>query len=295
MGTGFKDSIIEFQGNKYYIEKLSEGTYTISRIKRTLYRKRSKYQQIEIIEIENCGKALFLDGALQFCTKDEHVYHEIFVHPPMLAHEDPRKVLIVGGGDGGVLREVLKYKCVKKVDLVEIDRDVVEAVKKFMPDIPAGAFNDRRVSVYFEDGLKFIKRTDGKYDVMFIDVTDSIGPSTVFYKAETYSLLKDKIYENGIVVYQALGSLEHKGAQLKIKAGLERKFKHVNLYAVYVPNFCQLWFFAAASDVIDLESIDAETIEKRFEERNINTRFYTPTIHAALVNAELCMKYLAAH
>lgn len=274
--------IIELNGEKYYVEPLAENTLTLTKIKKVYFSKKSKLQLIEIVESYDYGLGLYLDYSSQLSEVDEYVYHEIFVHPVMLGHPNPRKVLIIGGGDGGALREVLKHPTVEKAVLVEIDEEVIEAVKKYLPFIPQNAFDDSRAKILIEDGVKYVANTPEKYDVVIMDATDDIGPSVPLYRVEFYRAVRDVMNRDGIFITQALGLEQHKGALEKIYFDLKKVFKTVDFYYTYIPSFCNRWGFVFASDHYNIMEVEKEELEKRFKNREIKTRYYNPEIHIAL-------------
>ncbi|MCD6368392.1 MAG: polyamine aminopropyltransferase [Thermoproteales archaeon] len=277
-----KKGLRKIDGEDFYLEKLQENVYTISRVKKVHYRGKSKFQYIEVIELEGFGKTLYLDGVTQICERDEFIYHETFVHPIMVTHPSPKKVLIIGGGDGGVAREVLKYSTVSEVTLVEIDPMVIEVVKKFFGGSLASALEDPRLTIIIEDGTRFLEEAPSIYDVVFIDVTDEVGPAAFFYKEEVLGKLRNIVDEKGIVSLQSLGVIEHKGAQERIKEILSKFFSIVGFYTVFIPSFTGLWTFAFASDHLDPRTLTSKDVEKRILEEGIQTRFYSPSIHGFL-------------
>jgi len=274
--------IIELNGEKFYVEPLAKHTLTLTKIKKVYFTKKSKYQLIEVIESYDYGLGLYLDHSTQLSESDEYIYHEIFVHPAMLSHPNPKKILIIGGGDGGVLREVLKHPTVEKAVLVEIDEEVIKAVKKYLSFIPQNAFDDPRAKILIEDGVKYVNNTTEKYDVIFMDATDDIGPSVPLYKVEFYKAIRDILNDKGIFITQALGLEQHKGALEKIYFDLKRVFRIVDYYYIYVPSFCNRWGFVSASDQYNIMEIEKSELEKRFKNRKIKTKYYNPEVHIAL-------------
>ncbi|MCS7386643.1 MAG: polyamine aminopropyltransferase [archaeon GB-1867-005] len=277
-----KSGLTEIDGELFYLEPMTPNAHTVERVKSIVYSGKSKYQLIEVIESYDFGLALHLDHSTQICEKDEHIYHESFVHPVMISHPCPRKILIIGGGDGGALREVLKHPTVEKAVLVEIDEEVIRVVKKYMPFVPQGAFEDPRAQIVIEDGLKYVKEVNEEFDVIFMDVTDDIGPAVPLYTVDFYKITKDILSEEGILVTQALGLQQHPGALRKITSDFKKLFKIVDFYAVYIPSFANQWAFAFGSDKHNAMSMTLEEVSERFSERNLRTKFYTPKVHIAL-------------
>jgi spermidine synthase len=270
--------------NGYYIEKTSPTTYKMLKIKNKVYSKQSKYQKIEIIDFEEYGRCLVLDDLIQLSELDEHLYHEMHVHPALISHEKPEKILILGGGDGGVLREVLKHGCVKSVVMVEIDEEVIEAVKKYMPNIPRGAFEDLRVKIVIEDGKKYVEETNEKFDIILMDLTDPepSGPSIQLYRKEFFKEIKRILEDDGILLLQSSGYEMYGRRILEIQETLKEIFKYVGIYSNYVPSYGGEWTFTYASDKVDVLGLELEEISRRYLDRKLNTRYYNPELHFSL-------------
>jgi len=279
-----REGLTQLNGKRVYIERLQDKVYTITEVEEVLYQGKSPYQLIEVTR-DIYGKTLYLDNITQVASEDEHVYHEALTHPPLIVHENPRKILIIGGGDGGLLREVLKHDIVEEAVLVEIDKMVIEVVEKYLPEIPSGSFQHPKARIIIGDGLVFLEETEEKFDIIFIDVTDDV--ESPFHTEKYVSLMKKCLKEGGILVFQSLGVFEHKGAQKKILKVLEKFFKNTGVYVVYVPSFNGLWSFTYASDKYSLEEITPEIIEERLKKRKVKTRFYTPKAHQLLFLSSL--------
>ena len=278
-----KPGLHEINGELYYLEPIGPGDYSLSKVEEVVYRHRSKYQLIEIIRLYRFGLALFLDNSIQFAEVDEHLFHEPFAHIPLFSHPSPENVLIIGGGDGALLREVVKHDRVRRVVLVEIDEDVIKAVKKYIPHVPNGAFENRKVKIVIEDGYEYVRNTEEKFDVIFMDVTDEYGPSIPLYTRQFYSMVKRILNRSGIFVVQSLGLYEHPGATLDIIENLRKVFKFSWYYKVYVPSFNDEWTITYASDDINIHDVEYGVIEERFRKENVKTKFYNPRIHMALL------------
>lgn len=275
----------EINGRLFYVQKIREDTYVLEEVDKIIHSEKSKYQRIDVVREKHYGLCLYLDGSMQITEGDEHIYHESFVHPAMVIHPNPEKVLIVGGGDGGVLREVLKYNTVKKAVLVEIDERVIEVVKKYMPSVPQGSFSDPRAEIVIEDGFKYIEKPENEFDVAYIDLTDS--PESPIYGEEFMKKLKNALREKSIVVFQTFGLVEHLGSQQKIISELRKYFKYVGMYGAFVPSFMDMWTFTYASDYFDLRNIDENDVKRALTERGVDTKFYSSETHRMLfINAE---------
>jgi spermidine synthase len=279
-GSSFKKPYI----NGYYMEKTSPTTYKMLKIKNKVHSKQSKYQRIEVMDFEEYGRCLVLDDLIQLSELDEHLYHEMHVHPTLISHENPEKVLILGGGDGGVLREVLKHGCVKKVIMVEIDEEVIETVKKYMPNIPRGAFEDQRVKIVIDDGKRYVEETSEKFDIILMDLTDPepSGPSIQLYGKEFFKRIKRILEEDGILLLQSSGYEMYGRKILEIQETLKEIFRYVGIYASYVPAYGGEWTFTYASDKVDVLGLGFEEISRRYLNRKLNTKYYNPELHFSL-------------
>ncbi len=251
------------------------GDYGVSfRIKRKILEERSEFQRMEIYETENSGKMLVLDGAIQFVEAWERTYHEILVHPAMLAHPNPKKVLIIGGGDGGALREALRHP-VDRAVMVEIDGKVVELVRKHVP-IDEGAFEDPRAELIIGDGIKHVLETDERYDVIVIDSTDPVGPAVSLFSQDFYGYCRDALNDDGIVITQAGGSYFHTGEFLNAYGNMKKAFGRAYGFAFPVIGYSPPWNF-----VVGLKgNIDFEKVRVK---DSPNTRYYDAKRHVSML------------
>ena len=178
-------------------------------IERVLFSKKTRFQQIDLFETKSHGKMLVLDGIIQLTEADEFAYHEMMAHVPLFAHPDPKSVLVIGGGDGGVLREVSRHQCIESIDFCEIDEEIIKVSKKFLPQIACG-FDDPRISIHIEDGSRFINKQKNRYDVIIVDSSDPIGPGEKLFEKPFYQGLKNALRENGIIATQGESFFIHK-------------------------------------------------------------------------------------
>jgi len=244
------------------------------KVKNYLYSGQSPYQKIDLFECETYGKVLTLDGMVMLTERDEFIYHEMISHPALRIHPNPEKVLIIGGGDGGTVREVLKYYEVKKVVMVEIDKEVVEVSKKFLPSI-ACRLDDPKLEIRYEDGVEFVKNCKEKYDIIILDTSDPVGPAQSLYRRDFYENCKKCLSDKGILVTQA----ESPWAQLNTIVSLLKEIKGVfektSLYLAHIPTYPGgLWAFLMMGKDFDLNQI----------KRDIKgpTRYYNDEIHEAM-------------
>lgn len=237
-----KDSFIKEEHSKYH------GLYF--KAKRILYSEKSTYQKIDVIENEFFGKVLFLDDLLQTTEKDEFFYHEMLTHPALVTHPCPEDILIIGGGDGGALKEVLRYP-VKKVILVEIDEKVIEASKKFFPEM-SNSFEDKRVEIVISNGADYVINTQEKFDIIIIDSSDPVGPSKSLFKKDFFLSLKKRIKDEGIIIAQAGSAFYHLEKIKELNNFLKEIFSVVNFYISPVPTYpAGLWSFVFLSEKIN--------------------------------------------
>lgn len=236
------------------------------RIKEVLYTKQSSYQKIAVYETEDFGRILTLDDTIMLTTKDQYIYHEMISHVPMLTHGDASRVLVIGGGDGGTVRELLKHP-VKEIHLVEIDKEVIETSKKYFPTISCG-LSDPRVKIYFEDGIEFVKKNTG-YDVVIVDSTDPIGPAVGLFSAEFYKNVFEALNEDGILVAQTESPILFDNLVKKIYKDMSSVFPYTNMYSAVIPTYPgALWTFTMGSKTINPLLKEVSSLP------HIDTKFY---------------------
>jgi spermidine synthase len=247
-------------------------------VRQTLFSEQSEFQHVDVIETVPFGRMLLNDGLVMVTERDEHIYHEMMVHVPLLTHPNPRKVLVIGGGDGGTVREVLKHSSVEKVHLVEIDEAVVRACRLHIPQT-AACLDDERVVVNIEDGVSFTAKSKEKFDVVLVDSTDPIGPATPLFGEDFYSSVYTCLNDEGIVVAQGESAFYEGEMQSKILTILASQFA-----ATYIYNYTNmtypgsLWSFVVGTKgLCPLRDFD----ERRFSRLSLNTRYYNPSIHRA--------------
>jgi len=250
-------------------------------VRRTICRLTSGHQEIVIFETERFGRVLALDGVIQTTEADEFVYHEMLAHVPLFAHGRARRVLIVGGGDGGMLEEVLKHP-VERVTLVEIDRRVIELCRTYLPSISRDAFDDPRAEVVIADAGRYVAATDARFDVVIVDSPDPVGPAAALFEAPFYAGCKRCLAQGGVLVAQngvpfmqgdeLSGSIRH----------LRGLFADVAAYVAPVPTYVGgVMAFAWASDDRALRQAGVEVLQARAAKAGIETRYYTPDVHRA--------------
>lgn len=253
---------------------------TAYKVRNTLHREKTPFQNMQLVDTCQYGRMLLLDGMVQTTEKDEFVYHEMLTHVPLLAHPRPRKVLVIGGGDGGILREVLKHQEVHRATLVEIDKRVIDFSIKHMPKISGNCFGDKRVEVVIGDGAKFVASTNEKYDVVIVDSSDPIGPATVLFSKKFYAAIKGLLTPKGIMICQT-GSTFMQPAELKeayrLLSGL---YEFTAPYVFAVPTYIGGFFSCIFSSVgINPLKITESKLERKFDSQRLRTKYYNPGVH----------------
>lgn len=265
--------------NWYTEEWANQGTAISLKIKRKLHDETSPYQRIEIYETETFGKLMTLDGLVMVTDRDNFLYHEMMSHPALFTHPNPRRVLIIGGGDCGTLREVLKHDSVERAEQVELDERVTRVAEQFFPDLCASN-NDPRARLHFEDGIAWIANAaPGTYDVIIVDSTDPVGPAAGLFSEEFYRNCWKALGPNGIVVGQSESPLFHADLILSVQRALRSAgFKDVATHTFPQCTYPSGWWSATmASKDGSLSSFrEAAVIGKRF-----STRYYNRAIHLA--------------
>jgi spermidine synthase len=265
----------------WFEEKLYSQVRQSYAITRLLFREKTAHQDLVIFETPVFGRVLALDGVVQVTEKDEYVYHEMMTHVPILAHGRAKRVLIIGGGDGGILRECLKHK-VERVTMVEIDRAVVDMCLKYLPSIPGKAFTDKRADLVIADGAKFVGETKERFDVVIVDSTDPIGPGEVLFTEEFYRHCKRCLTPGGILVNQNGVPFMQAGEVTMTWRRRRKFFKDTGFYVAAIPSYYGgLMALGWASDNAKARAVKPATIHQRFKSARLMTKYYTPEIQAA--------------
>lgn len=251
-------------------------------VERLLFSEQSEYQLVEVYETDTWGNLMTIDGMVMLSEKDEFVYHEMLAHPALFAHPDPRRVLIIGGGDGGTAREVLRHDTVEAVDMVEIDETVVRASKEFLPEV--GAWEDPRLEVRFEDGIRFVQRIDTPYDVIIIDGSDPVGPAEGLFERDFMQACYEGLTEDGVLTAQTESpwvEAYHPGMR-KVFRALDTIYDHSRMYLAYIPLYpTGMWSFAFASKGIDpLGDEVTRRVEEGMERFGNSLRYYNAGVHS---------------
>ncbi len=263
----------------WFTENHTKNVKFSIKVDKQLCSTQSIYQRIDVFESYEFGKILTLDGFIMLTQKDEFVYHEMIAHIPMAVNLNAKKVLVIGAGDGGTVRELAKYKSINKIDVVEIDKKVVEVCKEFLPQTACG-FDDKRVSVYYQDGLKFVRKYENEYDVIIVDSTDPFGPGEGLFTKEFYGNCFKALKDDGIMVNQHESPFYHNDAQAMKRAHkrIVESFPISRVYQAHIPTYPSgHWLFGFASKkyhpINDLKSNDWNLLK-------IDTKYYNTNLHS---------------
>lgn len=243
---------------------------------------KTDHQHLMIFNNALFGRVMALDGVIQTTERDEFIYHEMMAHVPLLAHGDAKRVLIVGGGDGGMLREVLRHSNVEHVTQVEIDQAVIDMSKEFLPKHSNGAFDDVRANIVIADGIEFIQNCQEQFDVIISDSTDPIGPGEVLFTSHFYAECQRCLTEGGILATQNGVVFMQPDEVTTTAKRLANSFTDWSFYSAAVPSYVGgVMTFAWGCDDIAKRQVPLAEIQRRFDAANITTRYYTPEIHVA--------------
>lgn len=264
---------------EYYKEITPAGFGIAIKAKEVLFSEQSPFQKVEIIDTDSAlGKILTLDDLMMTSEGDEQFYHEMIAHIPMMNHKDPKSVLVIGGGDGGTVREVLKHDTVEKVVLCEIDGMVIDACKKFLPTI-AGELDNPKVEILVEDAIEYIKTQENEFDIVLIDSTDPMGPGEGLFTEEFYTNVKKSLKKGGIVAAQSESPVVNKEEIKKMYNLLKKVFPITSTYTSPIPTYPGgYWAWAFCSEEVKpLSYVD----EKRCEEITKTCKIYNKEYHMA--------------
>jgi len=248
------------------------------RVERQLFSAHSDFQRIDVFESREFGRFLTLDGYMMLTERDEFIYHEMIVHVPMAVHPSPHSVLVIGAGDGGVIRELTRYNTVKHIDLVEIDPMVVEVSRNYLPKTSC-SLDDPRVHIHYADGLRHVRRCENQYDLIIVDSTDPFGPGEGLFTREFYGSCYKALKEDGIMVNQHESPFYEQDAMAMQRAHkrIVESFPISRVYQAHIPTYPSgHWLFGFASKrhhpVRDLDV-------KHWETFDLKTKYYTPRLH----------------
>jgi len=262
----------------WYSERHTSQVEFSIKVDRQLYSGQSEFQRIDVFDSKEFGRFLTLDGYMMLTEKDEFIYHEMMVHVPMAIHPEVKNVLVIGAGDGGVVRELVKYQTIESIELVEIDALVVEVCKQYLPST-ACRFDDERVNIFYEDGLKYIRRFDNKYDLIIVDSTDPFGPGEGLFTKEFYGNCFKALTENGIMVNQHESPFYTDDAQAmqRTHKRIVESFPISKVYQAHIPTYPSgHWLFGFASKTLhpvhDLKAV-------KWNALGMKMKYYNTQLH----------------
>ncbi|MHB1419935.1 MAG: polyamine aminopropyltransferase [Bacillota bacterium] len=257
----------------WFSELQNNGLAISCLTKSTLHTETTPFQELAVIDTETFGRMLVLDGAIQTTIEDEFIYHEMITLVALNTHAKPKKVLVIGGGDGGSIREIIKHPDVEKATLVEIDGAVVNYAKKYLPEISC-ALEDPRVEVKIADGIAHVEGVEAEYDIIIVDSTDPVGPAVGLFGRDFYRNIYKALKEDGILVAQTESPFFNKKLISQVHQDLSSIFPITRLYLANIPTYPSgLWSFTMASKKYDPVKADRNAFPK------IETRYYTPELH----------------
>ncbi len=278
---------------QWYVEEFFATEQHHHAIERVYFAGKTPFQSVGVIETPVLGKMLILDGDTQSAQHDEKIYHESLVHPALAAARDRSQVLILGGGEGATLREVLRHPGVKRATMVDIDGEVVELSKKFLPEWSAGAFDDPRARVIVGDALQFLARDREMYGAIISDLTEPLAdsPSNPLFCDAVFKDIKGRLDEGGIYVLQASTAGFHNlTLHAKMARTLRAYYKHVVSFYTHVPAFDNDWAFIACSDAVDVAQLQEDAIERYCSELRGENFFYDGITHRRLFALPLYLR-----
>lgn len=264
----------------WYTENQTNNVKFSMRVKETLYSKKSQFQQIDVIDTYDLGKVLVIDGWTMITEKDEFIYHEMITHVPMMVNKDIKNVLVIGAGDGGTVRELTRFNSIQRIDMVELDEEVVNAAREYLP-FTSCKLDDPRVNLYFQDGIKFVENKKNLYDLIIVDSTDPIGPGEGLFTREFYKNCYEALTDKGILVnqgespYYDMNKKEMKRSNEKLKD----IFPICEVYQYMIPTYPSgYWFFGFASKKLHpINDFD----EEFYNSLNLKDRYYNKDVHKA--------------
>lgn len=260
----------------WYTEYQTKNTGITCKVKKTYHTEKTKYQDIALIETEQFGKMLVLDGTVQTTIEDEFVYHEMISHIPLSTHKNPKKALVIGGGDGGAIREIIKHPSIEKAVLCEIDGRVIEIAKEHLPEISC-ALTDKKVEVIVGDGIEYVNEHKNEFDIIMVDSTDPVGPAVGLFTIKFYKAIYEALKEDGIFVAQTESPFFHKELIKNVYTDVKSLFPITKLYTCAIPTYPSgYWSFTMGSKKYNPLEIDLDSIPK------LNTKYYCPEIHKAV-------------
>ncbi|MGO4572711.1 polyamine aminopropyltransferase [Microvirga sp. 2TAF3] len=266
---------------KWFQEKLYKDYTQMFSVETLLHLGRTMYQDVMIFENAVFGKVLVLDGVVQLTERDNHVYHEMIAHVPLLAHGSARNVLIIGGGDGGTLKEVLKHP-IERATLVELDGEVIGLSRRYLPTVSGGAFDDPRTNVLVMDGTQYVAHAKEQFDVIIIDSTDPTGPGESLFTEAFYAACRSRLRSGGVIAVQSGAPFFQPRELQMVCERLSGSFAGVRPYLAPVPTYAGgMLALVTAGETCDALRPPRKVLRERFAPLQGRTRYYTPEVHLA--------------
>lgn len=258
-------------------------------------RRQTPYQLLEVWDTPALGRMFRLDGYNMTSERDEFFYHENLVHPALIAHAEPRTALVIGGGDGGSAEEILKHSTIEHCDMVELDGAVIEVARQYFHKVHRGVFDNPRLHLTVGDGLAWLKTPPRRYDLIALDLTDPVGPSSALYTPEFFADCRAALTPHGAMVMHIGSPIAHPARVQESVAYLKRIFAKVSPYFVHIPLYGSTWGFAVASDGLSPAEMKPEDVEARLAARGVGERqYYNGAVHGALFSLPEYLKKLLA-
>lgn len=265
-----------------FIESLYAGYGQAFEVTNTLFELETPFQKLVIFDNPVFGRVMTLDGIVQTTEKDEFVYHEMLAHVPLMSHPNPKRVLIIGGGDGGILREVLKHHCLEQVTMVEIDPAVIEMAKQYFPQHSQGAFDHPKARIVIADGVKFVNESSEQFDVIISDSTDPEGPAQALFSTDFYTAIANRLTDDGIFVAQNGVPFLQMNELIDTITRFKPLFADYTCFTSAVPTYVGgIMTLAWGAKHIDSRLTSFSQLSERQSERGVTTRYYTPALHLA--------------
>lgn len=275
------------KSNNWYTEHNSiDFSYSL-RLKNAIYSGQSNYQKIDIIETHSFGRTLILDDKTQSSEADEYIYHELLVQPALHSLNNVKNVFIAGGGEGATAREVLYHNDIESVTMVDLDEEVIRLCKKYLPNHHKGSFDDKRMTLIYEDAFQYLESTKAIYDLIIIDISDPLesGPAYKLFTQEFYQLILNHLGNEGIMAIQAgpCGPLDHRDVFTAIYNTIQRIFPITQGYNGFIPSYNSVWGFIIGSKTINPTEISEEEIDNKIQS-GLNTilKYYDGKLHKKL-------------
>ncbi len=262
----------------WYTEKHTDGAGITLRVKKSLFSGESEFQKLDIVDTMDYGRMMLLDGLVMVTERDEFIYHDMITHPALFTHPNPQKVLVIGGGDGGTIREIVRHPEVELAVLCEIDGLVIEKSIELLPSMASAIDGSNpKVKLHIDDGIAYIKEHQGEFDVILVDSTDPIGPAVGLFEEDFYQTVFAALKEDGIMVAQSESPFYHADIQKEMFGNLRAVFPIVEMYQAFIPTYPSgFWSFAFASKQYHpVKDFD----RKRAANREFHTRYYNEDLH----------------